>query len=122
MNPKPLSLPEISALLPLTETEFFILLSLAPEPKHGYAIMKGVRSLSDGRISLGTGTLYGALKRMLEREWIVRREGKEPLEETGRTRKSYALSSLGRRILAAETHRLQILVQVARQSRAGGRV
>ena len=121
MNLKPLSLPEISALLPLTETEFFILLSLAPEPKHGYAIMKDVLSRSDGWISLGTGTLYGALKRMLEREWIVRREGKDPSKETGRTRKSYALSSLGRSILAAETNRLQILVQAARQSRAGGK-
>jgi DNA-binding PadR family transcriptional regulator len=121
MNPKPHSLPEISALLPLTETEFFILLSLAPEPKHGYAIMKDVRSQSDSRISLSTGTLYGALKRMLEREWIVRREGKESSKETGRARKSYALSALGRSILAAETQRLQILVRAARHSRAGGK-
>jgi DNA-binding PadR family transcriptional regulator len=121
MNPKPLSLPELSALLPLTETEFFILLSLVPEPRHGYAIMKDVLSLSGGRLSLGTGTLYGALKRMLEREWIVRREGKEPWKETGRTRKSYALSALGRSILGAETNRLQILVRAARQSRAGGK-
>jgi DNA-binding PadR family transcriptional regulator len=121
MNPKPLFLPEISALLPLTETEFFILLSLAPEPKHGYAIMKDVLSLSDGRISLSTGTLYGALKRMLEREWIVRREGKEPSGESGRIRKAYTLSGLGKSILAAETRRLQFLVRAAGQSRAGGK-
>jgi DNA-binding PadR family transcriptional regulator len=121
MNPKPISPPEISALLPLTETEFFILVSLAPEPKHGYAIMKDVLSISDGRISLSTGTLYGALKRMLDRDWIVRREEKEDNEESGRIRKAYALSELGKSILSAETRRLQVLVRAARQSRAGGK-
>jgi DNA-binding PadR family transcriptional regulator len=122
MNPKPVSPSEISAVLPLTETEFFILLSLAPEPRHGYAIMKDVQTLSDNRVSLSTGTLYGALKRMLEREWIVRREGKEFLQKTGRVRKAYALSGLGKSILAAETQRLHVLVRAAQQSRAGSKV
>lgn len=45
---------------------FYILLSLAPGQKHGYAIMKDVEALSDGRLSLSTGTLYGALKRLLD--------------------------------------------------------
>jgi DNA-binding PadR family transcriptional regulator len=114
--------PDVLKTLPLTETEFFILLSLSPGPKHGYAIMKDVMSLSDRRVSLSTGTLYGALKRLLEQGWIVRREGKEPSGESGRIRKAYALSGLGRSILSAETHRLQSLVQAARHSRAGGKV
>lgn len=58
--------------LPLTETTFFILLSLSPKPKHGYAMMKDVESLSEGRIRLSTGTLYGAIKRLLEKGWIKR--------------------------------------------------
>ena len=52
--------------LPLSEAVFFILLSLAPGPKHGYAIMKDVQALSDSRVGLSTGTLYGALKRLLD--------------------------------------------------------
>ena len=103
---------DIQANLPLTEATFFILLSLAPEPKHGYAILKDVKTLSDSRIVLSTGTLYGALKRLLERGWIERVD--EPnADPTGRNRKAYALTELGRRILAAETARLQSLIRVA---------
>ena len=52
--------------LPLTETSFFILLSLATAPKHGYGIIKEVETLSAGRVVLAAGTLYSALRRMLE--------------------------------------------------------
>src|SRR4030042_6094095 len=97
--------------LPLTETEFFMLLSLSSGPKHGYAMMKAVSSLSGGRISLSTGTLYGALKRMLEKEWISRREEKESKLETGRLRKMYALTLMGKNLLQVEIRRLQTLVQ-----------
>ena len=100
---------DIQANLPLTESTFFILLSLATEPKHGYAIMKEVEGLSEARIRLSTGTLYGAIKRLLDQDWIVRIE-----EETaGRERKFYALTDLGRRILNAEVARLQELVKIA---------
>lgn len=51
---------------PLSEAVFFILLSIQNSPKHGYAIMKEVEQLSDQRIRLSTGTLYGAIKRLLE--------------------------------------------------------
>ena len=50
---------------PLTEPVLLILLSLAEKPKHGYSLMKDIESLSDGRVRLGTGTLYGALRRLL---------------------------------------------------------
>ncbi len=49
-----------------------ILLSLAPGPKHGYAILKEVETLSDGRVKLSTGTLYGAIERLLDQDWIRR--------------------------------------------------
>lgn len=98
---------------PLSEATYFILLSLAPMPKHGYAIMKDVQSLSEGRVRLGTGTLYGAIKRLLAHGWI------EPVEEptpqpNRRNRKAYSLTKLGRRILEAEVNRLQNLVHAAR--------
>jgi DNA-binding PadR family transcriptional regulator len=111
---------EAQTHLPLTEATFLILVSLAPGPQHGYAIMKDVQHLSAGRVVLSTGTLYGALKRLLGRGWI-RRAGEGPdAEDTGRVRKAYALTDLGRRILDAETDRLQSLVAVSR-TRAGAR-
>ena len=114
---------EAQTYLPLTEATFLILVSLVPGPQHGYAIMQDVRVLSGGRVVLSTGTLYGGLRRLLERGWI-RRAGDEPdIEETGRVRKAYVLTDLGRRILDAETERLQTLADVARTRTryAGGR-
>ena len=101
---------EIEEQLPLTEVTFFILLSLANEKKHGYAIMKDVVGLSEERLSLGTGTLYGALSRLLDQGWIEC----TAVQPKGRSRKTYRLSDLGRHILQAETRRLQELVQAAR--------
>ncbi|MGB8212285.1 MAG: helix-turn-helix transcriptional regulator [Anaerolineales bacterium] len=110
---------EIHAYLPLTETTFFILLSLSPFPKHGYAVAKDVQLLSNSRVVLSTSTLYTALKRLLEDGWIER-AGEEPdPDETGRPRKVYALTGLGRRILAAETRRLQSLVAAAQLRSTG---
>lgn len=102
---------------PLTEAAFFILLSLAPKPKHGYAIMKEVESLSRQRVTLSTGTLYGALKRLLEQGWIEPVAEADDLApqpiESKRVRKAYTLTEVGRSILQAETVRLQSLVTVA---------
>jgi DNA-binding PadR family transcriptional regulator len=99
---------------PLTESTYFILLSLSPKPKHGYAIMKDVRELSESRVVLSTGTLYGALKRLLDQGWIER------LEETdtkgnARDRKVYKLSQQGRRVLKDEIARLNKLLNAASQ-------
>jgi DNA-binding PadR family transcriptional regulator len=99
--------------LPLTEPTLLILLSLSPGPKHGYAIMKEVETLSDGRVRLSTGTLYGALKRLLDEGWIVRVEDPEP-NGTDRERKAYSLTDRGRYLLKAEVDRLHKLVSVAR--------
>jgi len=110
---------EISAHLPLTETTFFILLSLASSEKHGYAIAKDVESLSDHRIVFSTSTLYTALKRLLEDGWI-RRAGETPeQDESGRPRKTYGLTELGRHMLEAETVRLKSLVTIAQMRSVG---
>jgi DNA-binding PadR family transcriptional regulator len=98
--------------LPLREATFFIILSLAPGPKHGYAIMKEVESLSEGRIALSTGTLYGAIKRLLNLGWIERKDSlADP--QNGRERKTYTLTKSGNQILTAEVSRLQKLVDLA---------
>lgn len=96
--------------VPLTEATFYILLSLSSGKKHGYLIMKDVNHLSDKRVALGTGTLYGALGRLLDLGWIERVD-EEP--ENGRPRKAYVLSEQGRNILAAETMRLQSALNAA---------
>jgi len=83
--------------------------------------MKNVCSLSEGRIVLSTGTLYGALKRLLEQGWIERLDEIGP-DETGRPRKVYTLTALGRRILAAGIERLQALVRAADLRTVEGKV
>jgi len=104
---------------PLTEATLFILLSLSPAPKHGYAIMKDVQVLSEGRIIFSTGTLYGAIRRLLEQGWIERVNDPQP-NTTSRERKAYALTEQGRRALNTEIGRLKKLVIVAKWRMAEG--
>jgi DNA-binding PadR family transcriptional regulator len=109
---------DIEQYLPLQEATTLILLCLAEEPRHGYAILKEVEALSDGRIVLSTGTLYGALSRLLDQGLVMRQEDKEG--ETGRRRKIYTLTTLGRKVLAAEAYRLENLSRIARLRLSGG--
>jgi DNA-binding PadR family transcriptional regulator len=74
--------------------------------------MKEVQVLSNNRLELSTGTLYGALKRLLRQEWIVRFEESSP-DQARRERKAYALTPRGRSILEAEIGRLNSLVDMA---------
>ena len=103
---------EKGSSIPLTEPTYFILLSLCHAPRHGYAIMKEVRWLSDERVILSTGTLYSALKRLLDLGWILRREDPES-NHNGRIRKFYSLSPIGRNVLKTEIQRLENLVYAA---------
>ena len=100
--------------LPLTESTFYILLSLAPGRKHGYAILKDVKDLSRERVNLTTSTLYTAVGRMLDQDLIERLDDDADDPSPGLPRKSYALTELGRRVLEAETVRLQGMVKEAR--------
>jgi DNA-binding PadR family transcriptional regulator len=96
-------------ILPLTEPVLLILLSLAEQPRHGYSILKDVEEMSDGRVRLSTGTLYGALRRLLEDGWIQRFEE----DDSSRGRQAYRLTSAGRRNLQLEASRLKHLARVA---------
>jgi DNA-binding PadR family transcriptional regulator len=95
-----------------TRSYVFRAAQLSPGPNHGYAILKEVKSLSDGRLQLSSGTLYGAIKRLLEKGWI-RRVADPIAYDSDRKRKSYDLTELGRRVLRAQITRLQKLVAVA---------
>jgi DNA-binding PadR family transcriptional regulator len=93
----------------VTEPVLLILLSLGDHPRHGYAILRDTEEMSDGRVRLSTGTLYGALRRLLEDGWIER--FKE--EDTSRGKQAYRLTSLGRRNLQTEVARLKQLTRLA---------
>jgi DNA-binding PadR family transcriptional regulator len=109
MSPHDIYTKDVMETSPLTEATLFILLSLASGARHGYAIMKDAESLSEGRVVFSTGTLYGAIKRLLEAGYIVRADTQEHYE---RGRKDYLLTDLGRRVLAEEIQRLRTLASV----------
>jgi DNA-binding PadR family transcriptional regulator len=115
--------------LPLTPAAFHVLLALADGPKHGYLIMKDVEDRTGGGVRLGTGTLYGLIKRFLDDELIVelppgspprvsQRGGVATAEDEGsERRRPYKLTPFGRQLARAEAVRLEQLVSAARTAR-----
>jgi PadR family transcriptional regulator, regulatory protein PadR len=93
--------------LQLNEPTFFILLSLASGPKHGYAILKDVEDISAGKIFLSTSTLYTALARLQTQELIERKDAEEEETGPGLPRKVYSLTRQGGQVLTAEARRLE---------------
>jgi DNA-binding PadR family transcriptional regulator len=101
--------------LPLTAAVFHILLALSDGEKHGYAIMRLVEETTQGRMVLGPGTLYGAVKRLLRSGLIVESDYRpDPVIDDSR-RRYYRLTDLGRAVLTAESERLADLVEYARR-------
>jgi DNA-binding PadR family transcriptional regulator len=94
---------------PISQSEFYILLSLAIKKRHGYEIMKQVEHDSGQKVLLGPGTLYGSIKRMLEAQLIEEAPGDNP------RRKYYAITEKGRRALSAELNRYNDAVELARR-------
>ncbi len=102
-------------LLPLTPVALNVLLALADGERHGYGIMLEVRERTGGRVRLGPGTLYGAIKRLKEGgviEGSGERPGEAPNDER---RRYYRLTGFGGEVLAAEVERLDGLVRAARR-------
>lgn len=93
-----------------------ILLALGEGPMHGYAVAQAVRERSAGRIRLETGPLYRHLKRLLD-DGLVEESSQRPDDDNPRRGAYYRLTSLGRRVVAAESHRLAEVVVRARRAR-----
>ena len=93
----------------LTEPVFLILMSLADQPRHGYALIKDIESLSNGRVRLSTGTLFGAIRRLLENGWIVR---SKQLDRS-RGKQDYKLTGEGLGQLKSELNRMRQLTRAA---------
>lgn len=106
-----------SAPFRMTEQAYLVLLALSGEPLHGYAVIRSVRDLSDGRTRLGAGTLYGNLDRLVA-AGLVEATGEEVVD--GRLRRYYRATDDGRRAARAETLRLAELAERARRSLSRG--
>lgn len=90
----------------LTEVTFYILLSLY-SPKHGYAVMRFIEEKTEGRLSLGAGTLYGALNSLQEKSWI------KPCGDSEGRKKEYLITEQGKEIARKELARLHGLINIA---------
>ncbi len=88
---------------PLTEAVYYILLSLY-KPLHGYGIMQNVKELTNGRLNLGAGTLYGAINTLLSKEMIIE-------YSSNSAKKEYLITELGKQIVETELKRLKELVK-----------
>ena len=100
-------------LLPLPGAVFQILVALAEGERHGYAIMQDVDNRTDGKMRLGPGTLYGAIKRMLVQGLIVESGTRPDPGLDDERRRYYQITPFGRTVAAAETERLSKLVSQA---------
>ena len=114
MPPKPPIPDEPSA--PLTPAMFHVLLALAGDDLHGYAILKEVELRTGGEVKLSTGTLYGIIKRLLNEGFIAELRHR-PAENDDERRRYYRLTPKGREIAALEAERLEKVVALARARR-----
>jgi DNA-binding PadR family transcriptional regulator len=115
---KSTAVAEPNKRLPLTPAVFHILLALADQERHGYGIMLEVEDNTAGELKMGPGTLYGTIKRMLAVELIEESDTRPDPELDDERRRYYRLTPYGRRVLRAETTRLERLVRVARSKQS----
>lgn len=108
-----------AAFLPLKPVWFHVLVTLADEPAHGYAIRQAVELRTASRIRLWPTTLYGTLGE-LRREGLID-EIDSPQTESDVPRRTYRMTPLGRDVLTAETRRLEDLLHIARTALGRGR-
>ena len=112
--------PDPSVFLPLPVAQLHILLALETGDKHGYAIMREVEVLTEGTVTMGPGTLYGAVKKMLKAGLVEESDERPDPEMDDQRRRYYRISGLGERVLEAEVNRMERLSRAARgiQARA----
>ncbi len=97
---------------PLTESYFYILLCLYEGPNHGYGIMQRTKELSEGRVIIGSGTMYGATGNMIKKGWISETKGTNPEDERKRL---YCLTNEGKNIFLMEYSRMENVIESAKK-------
>jgi DNA-binding PadR family transcriptional regulator len=105
------------SLRPLPVAAFHILVAVADQERHGYAIMQEVQAHTDGQLRLSPGTLYGSIKRLLNDGLIEELDERPDPEHDDVRRRYYRITALGRRVAVGEATRLAKLL---RQARATG--
>lgn len=95
----------LNKYLPLTETTYYILLSLL-EPAHGYLMMQKVEALSNQKVKIAAGTMYGAIENLLKQQFI------QSTKSTDKRRKTYVITEKGLEVLRLDCERMQHIVQV----------
>jgi DNA-binding PadR family transcriptional regulator len=110
--------PSPESQLPLPIATFHILLALADEDRHGYAIIQEVASRTNGDVRLSAGTLYRSIQRMVEQGYVAELTMRErpPKDEDDARRRYYRLTPFGRAVAGAETRRIGELLRLARAS------
>jgi DNA-binding PadR family transcriptional regulator len=107
---------EVDALLPLPPATFHILMALAEEDRHGYAIIQDIAARTDGAIQMSAGTLYRSIQRMIEQGLIVEVHERPAPDLDDERRRYYRITKFGETVARAEARRLQNLVRLARAS------
>ena len=103
--------------LPLTPAMFHVLLTLADEEMHGYAILKEVERRTEGKVRLSAGTLYGIIRRLNEEGWIVESNKRPTAGLDDERLRYYRLTELGRHVAVGEARRLEELLEMARSKK-----
>ena len=107
----------VEQYLPLTPAIAQILLALADADRHGYGIMQEILRLTDGAARMGPGTLYGTIKRLLPAKLNADADDRPNAADDDERRRYYRITPLGRRVLAADSARMAMLVGAARTKR-----
>jgi DNA-binding PadR family transcriptional regulator len=102
------------ALLPLPVATFHILVAVADQERHGYAIMQDVATRTNGALKLSPGTLYGSIRRMLDEGLIVELSHRQRPDEDDERRRYYRITPFGRVVAQAEAARLTALLRQAK--------
>jgi DNA-binding PadR family transcriptional regulator len=107
------SAASVESFIPLKPQWFHVLLSLSGQDQHGYGIMQEVLERTGGKVRLWPPTLYGTIKRLVAEDLIEESDKRPAPDQDDARRRYYRLTHLGRRVLAAETSRLEDLVRAA---------
>ena len=113
--------PDPNDYLPLTPAIAHILLAVADQDRHGYAIMQEIERITDGAVRMGPGTLYGTIKRMIAAGLLEEADQRPDPALDDERRRYYRGTALGRAVLEAETRRMAGLVSAARAKRVRAR-
>ena len=108
--------PTPASLLPLPPATFHILMAVADEDRHGYAIIQEIASRTGGELHLSAGTLYRSIQRMIDQDLIVEVHERPAPELDDERRRYYRITEFGTAVARAEARRLQGLVRLARAS------